>query len=134
MKVVVDTNVLISGVINPYGKPAKILNLILERKLVLCIDSRIYNEYERVFLSPKFSFPEEHVRTLLNFIKSRSIFVSPLPLRTKLPDSSDLPFLEVAISERAPIITGNIRHFENAKEVRVFTPVEFIEWYDRENA
>ena len=48
MKVVVDTNVLISGIINPYGKPAKILNLVLERKLVLCVDSRIYNEYEKV--------------------------------------------------------------------------------------
>ncbi len=134
MKVVVDTNVLISGVINPYGKPAAVLNLILEGKLVLCVDSRIYNEYERVFLSPKFSFPKEHVRTLLNFIKSRSIFVSPLPLRTKLPDSSDLPFLEVAVSENAPIITGNTRHFEDAKEVRVFTSAEFIEWYEKENA
>ncbi len=134
MKVVVDTNVLISGVINPYGKPANILNLILERKLVLCIDSRIYNEYERVFLSPKFSFPEEHVRILLNFIKNRSIFVSPLPTRAKLLDESDLPFLEVAISENAPIITGNSKHFKNMNEVKVFTPAEFIEWYGKENA
>ncbi len=31
MKVVVDTNVLISGIINPYGKPVKILNLVLEK-------------------------------------------------------------------------------------------------------
>ena len=132
MKVVADTNVLISGIINPYGKPAKILNLVLERKLVICVDSRIYNEYERVFLHPKFSFPKEHVKTLLNFIRNRAIFVSPPPIKAKLPDISDLPFLEVAISERAPIITGNSKHFKDVEGIKILTPAEFIEWYEKE--
>ena len=133
MKVVVDTNVLVSGIINPFGKPAYILNFILDGKLILCIDSRIYSEYERVLLSPKFSFPERHVKTLLNFIKNRSIFVSPLPLKINLPDPSDLPFLEVAVSEGVPIITGNKKHFESATGIKIFTPAEFIEWWEKGN-
>ncbi len=135
MKVVVDTNVLVSGIINPFGKPAYILNFILEGKLLLCIDSRIYSEYERGLLSPKFSFPERHVRTLLNFIKNRSIFVSPFPLKieTNLPDLSDLPFLEVAASEGVPIITGNKKHFESVAGIKIFTPDEFIEWWEKGN-
>ena len=68
MKVVVDTNVIVSGIINPYGKPAHVLNLILNGELILCIDSRIYREYERVLKSPKFSFPEEYVKVFLDFL------------------------------------------------------------------
>ncbi len=127
MKVVVDTNVLVSGIINPYGRPAHILNLVLDGKLILCIDSRIYDEYERVLLSPKFSFPKEYVRILLNFIKRKSVLVVPTPLRIDPLDESDLPFLEVAFSAKVPIITGNKKHFENVKEIEIYTLSEFIE-------
>jgi putative PIN family toxin of toxin-antitoxin system len=127
MKVVVDTNVLVSGIVNPYGKPAHILNLILDEKLTLCIDSRIYSEYERVLLSPKFSFPKEYVKILLDFIKEKSVFVTPSPLEINPPDESDLPFLEVAFSAKVPIITGNKRHFESVKGVKIYTLAEFID-------
>jgi len=131
MKVVVDTNVLVSGIINPHARPAHVLNLVLDGKLTLCIDSRIYDEYERVLLSPKFSFPKEYVKILLDFIKRKSVFVVPLPLRTDPLDESDLPFLEVAFSAKAPIITGNRKHFENVKGIEIYTPSEFIEKFIR---
>ncbi|PLV56748.1 putative toxin-antitoxin system toxin component, PIN family [Thermotoga sp. SG1] len=131
MKVVVDANVLVSGIINPYGKPAHILNLVLDEKLILCIDSRIYSEYERVLLSPKFSFPREHVRTLLDFVKRKSVFVIPSPLGVDPLDEFDLPFLEVAFSAKVPIVTGNKKHFENVKGIEIYTPSEFIEKFIR---
>lgn len=127
MKVVVDTNVLVSGIINPHGRPAHILNLVLDGRLILCIDSRIYSEYERVLLSPKFSFPGEHVRVLLDFIKRKSVFVVPSPLGIDPLDESDLPFLEVAFSAKAPIVTGNKKHPGNMKGTEMYTPSEFIE-------
>ena len=129
MKVVVDTNVIVSGIINPYGKPAHVLNLILNGELILCIDSRIYREYERVLKSPKFSFPEEYVKVFLDFVESASIFVSPPPLKINLCDESDLPFIEVALAQRVPIITGNKKHFTGVSELKIYTPSEFVEWY-----
>jgi len=131
MKVVVDTNVLVSGIINPHGRSAQILNLVLDGRLTLCIDSRIYSEYERVLLSPKFSFPGEYVRILLDFIKRKSVFVAPSPLRIDPLDESDLPFLEVAFSAKAPVVTGNKKHLGNVKGIEIYTPSEFIEKFIR---
>lgn len=48
MKIVVDTNVVVSGLLKPQSNPAEILNLILSRQVVLCADSRIINEYREV--------------------------------------------------------------------------------------
>jgi predicted nucleic acid-binding protein len=35
MKIVADTNIIVSGLLNPEGKPAQILNLILNQKIIL---------------------------------------------------------------------------------------------------
>ena len=45
MKVVVDTNVIVSALLNPNGPPAKILSLILNGKAKLLYDNRILFEY-----------------------------------------------------------------------------------------
>ena len=48
MRVVLDTNVLISGLLNPNGPPAAVLNLLVNAKLELLYDSRILQEYMEV--------------------------------------------------------------------------------------
>jgi uncharacterized protein len=128
MQVVVDTNVIISGIIKPDNSPAKILNAILSRKLILNLDSRIFSEYERILKSLKFSFPENLVSELLYFIKKESYFTSPSPVQIEVKDKNDLPFIELAIHKNIPIITGNKKHFEISNEfnLTIFTPSEFI--------
>ena len=56
MKIVLDTNVLVSGLINPKGVPAKILNLMLNEKIIVLYDNRILREYETVLSRRKFRF------------------------------------------------------------------------------
>jgi putative PIN family toxin of toxin-antitoxin system len=56
VKVVLDTNVIVSALINPYGAPASILGLVLEEKIELCYDTRILIEYRDVVMRPKFGF------------------------------------------------------------------------------
>ena len=53
MKIVLDTNVLVSSLLNPDGSPAKILNLILSEKIILLYDNRILNEYYDVLKREK---------------------------------------------------------------------------------
>ncbi len=67
----------------------------------------------------------------MRVVVDTNVLVSPSPLKTKLPDPSDLPFLEVAASEGVPIITGNKKHFESAAGIKIFTPAEFLEWWEK---
>ena len=124
--IVLDTNVLISGIINPYGSPAKILNLILNGNLIINADTRILTEYERVLKSPKFSFPPDQIKILIQFIFHHCSFIVPSPLQIDLIDEADLPFIEVAIHENIPFITGNKKHFHNIEELKIFSPNEFL--------
>ncbi|MFK5927000.1 MAG: putative toxin-antitoxin system toxin component, PIN family [Desulfuromusa sp.] len=126
MKIVLDTNVLISGLINPTGVPAKILNLILNQNIIVLYDTRIIKEYVDVLKRRKFSFTKESIDPLLDFIKYEGCFVAAEPLKISFKDEDDKMFLEVAKTGRAEyLITGNIIHFP--KERFIVTPREFIE-------
>ena len=127
MDIVIDTNVIVSGVINPDGFPAKILNMVVNGKLTINADSRIIDEYNRVLRSRKFSFPEAYIIPLLNYISSESKPVLPdNPYPLALKDLSDRPFVEVSLYKDIPLITGNVKHFVNIKNLRLYNPKEFI--------
>ncbi len=126
MKIVLDTNVLVSALINPKGMPAKILNMILNGKLITLYDNRIMGEYRVVLSREKFNFPTEIIEPLLDFIKYEGEFITSDPLKTNFTDEDDKMFLEVAISGNAEyLITGNTKHFPAEKYI--VTPKVFIE-------
>ena len=129
MKVVLNTNVLLSGLLKPYGKPAAILRLVLSGALQVAYDGRILSEYRTVLLREKFHFSREMVDALLEQIEAEGFFVVARPLKKHLPDPDDEPFLEVALSGKVDaLITGNKRHYpaSASKGVAVLTPTEFL--------
>ena len=126
MRVVIDTNVLISGLINPNGKPAMIINLLLLKKIKVLYDNRILKEYRNVLLRERFGFSEELVDSLIEFIKTEGEFVTSEPIKIDIPDESDKKFLEVAISGKANyLITGNTKDYPKLEFI--ITPKEFLE-------
>ena len=129
MKVVLDTNVLVSGLISGKGPCGQILGLLVEEALQPCVDERILHEYETVLPRPELQIDPEDVVGTLELIRSRADRLTPLPLGAKLPDKTDLPFLEVAAAAEAILVTGNARHFPRkaCKGVAVASPREFIE-------
>lgn len=134
MIAVVDTNIIISGLISPNSSSGTILKLILSGKIKLCIDSRIISEYREVLLRKKFKFEKESIDYILEEIETEGIKIFPEPLDLQLPDKGDLPFLEVAVAGNIKVlITGNIKHFpkNNYRQVKIFSPAEFIKEYDR---
>ncbi len=112
---VLDTNVLVSGLLNPSGHPGRLLDAVLSGHLVLALDDRIYAEYSEVLIRPNFKFDKSDVRDLLSFLRMQyRINAHPVKLKN-LPDASDLPFAETALSlEEAVLVTGNPRHFPKA--------------------
>ena len=126
MRVVIDTNVLISGLINPDGKPAMIINLLLLKKIKILYDNRILKEYRNVLLRERFGFSEELVDSLIEFIKTEGKFVTSEPIKIEISDESDKKFLEVAISGKANyLITGNTKDYPKLEFI--ITPKEFLE-------
>ena len=130
MRVVVDTNVLVSGLLSPFGPPGVIVSLTAGGRLSLCHDARILAEYTEVLCRPSFPFSHEEVAVLTAQITARGVLASPVPLASRLPDADDEPFLEVAIAARAVfLVTGNGDHFPPDRRcgARVVSPREFVD-------
>ena len=132
MKVVVDTNVLVAGLLSPFGPPGEIVRMIASGTLHICFDARILTEYGEVLARPKFQFSSELTQALLEQIKAEGLSVAGNPLPARLPDPTDEPFLEAAIAGAADcLITGNIKHFPSAKRqgTVVLSPSEFLDYF-----
>jgi len=130
MKIVLDTNVLVSGLINPNGIPAQILNLILHEELIVLYDSRIIEEYELVLSREKFGFEKEMIDPLLDYIKNVGIFILAKPVKINFPDDGDRKFYEISKSGKAEcLITGNMAHFPKDRWIK--TPREFMQKYEK---
>ena len=129
MKVVLDTNVLVSGLLTRDGTCAHVLRLVLAGVLQLCADARILDEYERVLRRPPFQIPPDDVTEFLEFLHLGAEVVTPPPLAVELPDPDDLPFAEVAADQGAVLVTGNLRHFPGAVRERVVVtgPAAFLD-------
>jgi putative PIN family toxin of toxin-antitoxin system len=130
MIIVLDTNVIVSGILRPYSKAATILHLLAEGTIKLAYDVRLLSEYRDVLSRPKLKFSKEDVDAFLDPIEPEGVLVSATPLKFRLPDPDDEPFLEVALAAKAvALVTGNKRHFpKNEYEgVKIIPPAEFLE-------
>jgi len=131
MRIVLDTNVLVSGMINPNGPTGRIVDLIREGRVERVVDDRILAEYADVLNRPKFKpyFHASDVRDILLFLEQNAHYVVSTMQVTEMPDPDDTPFLEVALTAVTPLITGNISHFpEHYRNQKIIqTPAEYIQ-------
>ncbi|OGP61160.1 MAG: putative toxin-antitoxin system toxin component, PIN family [Deltaproteobacteria bacterium RBG_13_52_11b] len=130
MIIVLETNVVVSGILKPYSKTAAILRLVADGAIQLAYDLRILSEYRDVLSRPKFNFVKENIEAFLDQVEQEGVLVSVKPLKNHLPDSDDEPFLEVALSGGVKaVVTGNKRHFprKDYQGVKILSPVEFLE-------
>ncbi len=130
MKIVCDTNVLISGLWSPFGPPGKLIDLLRVGHLTLCVDDRIYGEYQEVLQRPRFAsrITAAERGLILDFIQSESEWVLCHEFLNHLPDPDDAPFAEVALLCDVPLVTGNEKHYPTAQcqALKVCSPADFL--------
>jgi putative PIN family toxin of toxin-antitoxin system len=130
MRIVVDTNVLVSGLLTPFGPPGVVVAQIVSGSVSLCYDARILTEYADVLRRKAFAFSETSIAALLGAVEANGQLVLPAPLRLRLSDPDDEPFLEIAVASMADyLVTGNVRHFPDCARqgVRIVSPREFVD-------
>ena len=129
MRVVVDTNVIVSGLLSPHGPPATVVSQVGSGVHCACFDGRILAEYREVLSRPRLALPQADVDLLLARLTGFGVRLSAPALRVTLPDEDGLPFLEVAVAAKAAyLITGNLRHFPKSRSpgIEVISPRDFV--------
>lgn len=132
MRIVLDTNVLVAGLLAPFGTCGEIARLMTSGAIVLCVDARILLEYDSVLRRPKFEIAPALADVVTDFIRHSSEVHASVPLDLPLPDAGDNPFLEVALSSGAEcLVTGNLKHFPGRCRagVRVLSPRQFLDFF-----
>lgn len=132
MKIVLDTNVLVSGLLHSQGNPAQVVALALAGAVQICHAPRILAEYAEVLARPRFKFDPERVREVLAKLELDGVAVVPSSQLLDLPDPDDEPFLAVALAGAAEyLVTGNLADFPAAKRrgCAVVRPAEFMDFW-----
>jgi len=136
MRVVLDTNVIVSGLPNPSGAPGRVLDLLLAGHLSTLYDDRVLTEYRDVVARPRLGIDQGMAGVVPDhLVRTGELVVAP-PLAIQLPDASDRPFVEVAAAGAAyALVTGSGRHFAAARFILatpILTPAQFLDlWRTR---
>ena len=140
LKIVLDTNVLVSALINPHGKPAQIINYVFENKTRLFTSLSIIEELERVLSYPKLMKRHGLEKEELREFVSGLLSIMPLIEEEKtveaiLDDPSDNKYLSCALNAKADFIVSGDVHLLSLGEyegIKIVTPAQFLETMERE--
>jgi predicted nucleic acid-binding protein len=78
IRVVLDTNILISALLSPQGQPAQVfLMTILDPDMQLCVSGNIFAEYEEVIRRPRFNRSDSEIATVLRTIRDGGVWAQP---------------------------------------------------------
>lgn len=134
-RIVVDTNVIVSSLIQRSYPYLIIYELFIKSRITLCLSDSLLAEYVEVLSRPKFArFPDFYLRAeiLLADIEIKSAKYDPNKFVSIIADEPDNRILELADECTADfIITGNTNDFTFSfyKETRIVTPREYWENY-----
>ena len=133
--VVLDTNVVVSALLNDEGTEATVLDLALTGELRLFASEVILEEYEATLSRPKFAISSERVLELMAALRTVAVIVVPGKTLAVSGDEPDNRFIECADAAQTEfLITGNKRHFPAEwKTTRIVNSREFFDLIDLEN-
>ena len=129
LRVVLDTNVVVSAHLNAEGYERHVLDLVLAGKLQIAVSAAILEEYEGVLLRPKFGIAPRQVGRSLRLLRKAARVVRPRHRLEVTRDPDDNRFLECAEASKADyLVTGNKRHFPKQwRQTQVVNARELIE-------
>jgi putative PIN family toxin of toxin-antitoxin system len=131
LRVVIDTNVVISALLKPGSVPDRVMASLWadRRSATVVYDARIEDEYREVALRPKFrAMLPGRLEALLASLRACGELVTAVPAwGGAMPHESDRLFVEVALAGRAhAIVTGNLKHYPSDIGVDVQPPASLL--------
>lgn len=132
---VIDTNVIVSAIINPASVPGTILKFVSTGIIVPFINEEILDEYIEVINRKEFKFKKEDIDYVRQLFEEKSINVVRTTTEEQFTDKKDVVFYEITLTGRkeadAFLVTGNLKHFP--KKPFVVSPREMLTIIEEED-
>lgn len=129
LRLVVDTNIVVSAALKPDGLQRTVLLLAITRPARLYVSNAVLTEYRVVLSRSEFQIRKGLRQQLLDLIRKRAHLVNPVRTVQAASDPADNVFVECADAARADyLVTGNVRHFPRFwKNTKIVTSREFLQ-------
>ncbi|HET8887345.1 MAG TPA: putative toxin-antitoxin system toxin component, PIN family [Candidatus Angelobacter sp.] len=129
LRLVIDTNVLVSAVLKPDGLQRTVFLLAITKPARWYISRPIMEEYAAVLARPELKVRRSPRLQFIQLIKNHTYSVTPSRLPQLTTDPDDNIFLECADAARADyLVTGNQRHFPRFwKKTKIIDSREFLD-------
>jgi uncharacterized protein len=135
-RAVVDTNLVVSGLVVPRGLPSLLLQAFRQSRFVLIVSDAVYAEYPTVLARPQFAsrgLTQVQWEAFLHLVDSDAMFVAPArSLPTVVRDPKDEHILAAAVARRADYLVSGDRDLlvladePSIAPLRVVTVREFL--------
>lgn len=128
LRLVIDTNVVVSAALKPGGLQRTVVLLAMTRPTCWYVSDPIVSEYATVLARPELKIRRSLRQQLPQLIKNHARVVIPSRLPQVTSDPADNMFIECADAARADyLVTGNQRHFSKFwKNTKIITSSEFL--------
>jgi len=141
LKVVLDTNVIVSGVITDSGAPFDIIRRWRNGEFAIVVSEPILQEIDKVLHYPKIKnkrrLTDQNIGNVLKQLRNYSINTpSDVNLEVVPEDPADDKFISVAVEAEADYIISGDRHLKDLNSyrgIRILSPNEFIRMLDAED-
>jgi len=136
LKVVLDTNTILSALLCREGNPAQVLVKAGSGEIINHISKDILKEVKEVLSRPKIveRTTDHERRYLIHFIESTSVLVTPKKkLNVITEDAADNKILECAKEAKAGYIISGDRHLlklNEYEEIKIVPSSEFLKRFD----
>ncbi|MCK5351543.1 putative toxin-antitoxin system toxin component, PIN family [bacterium] len=132
MRVILDTNVFISGVFFG-GQPGKILAAWRDGKVRLVLSTEILEEYVEVLRRLEKLYPPVEVKPVIELILAGSEIITVLPLEKPVcSDPDDDKFIACAMASKARVVVSGDKHLlvmDGIYGLEILTPSVFYKEY-----
>lgn len=140
LRVVIDTNLIVSGFINKFGHPHQLISKLRENLFELVVTHELWAEYEEVLSRPKllkvFKISEEELIAVLRRIQRGAILVKPAILTIETRDQEDQKVLVTALEGNADyLVTGDedllvLKDNNKLDQLKIVSVKEFLKLFE----
>jgi len=137
IRAVIDTNVIVSGLIRPRGAPGNILRALRDRRFLALVSTPILEELVAILTRPwlqgRYGIEDDDVRDFLRLLASRTELVEPTTRIRQCRDPHDDMFLKAAVEgQAARLVSGDadLLAIGSIGDARIVTPAGFVRELD----